>query len=120
MKSDVGQFIDFNRLAFSGQLSTIYSDAINYETFLERFGIRGSETVIQPGTAAFLSPFNEEGNKLFQECQNILGKINIFLQRTDNIVSKDDILMNIVRLIVRSEVVLVNLNERNMNFIKGF
>lgn len=46
MKSDVGQFIDFNRLAFSGQLSTIYSDAINYETFLERFGIRGSETVI--------------------------------------------------------------------------
>lgn len=29
--------------------------------------------------------------------------------------AKDDILMNIVQLIVRSEVVLVNLNERNMN-----
>lgn len=115
MKSDVGEFIDFNRLAFSGQSNSIYSDAINYDKFLERFGLSGKETFIQKGTAVFLSPFNEEGNKLFQKCQNILGEINVFLQRTDNIMAKDDMLMNIVRLIVCSEVVVVNLNERNMN-----
>lgn len=115
MKTDVGQFVDLNRLAFSGQLSSIYSDAVNYDKFLERFGIHGGEATVKLGTAAFLSPFNEDGDRLFRSCQNILGKINIFLRRTDNVVNKDDILMNIVHLIVQSEIILVNLNERNMN-----
>lgn len=115
LKSDVGQFVDINRLVFSGQLNEIYSDAIDYKAFLERFGINKNEAIVKSNAAAFLSPFNENGDELFQACQNILGKINIFLQRTDNIVAKDDMLMNIVRLIIRSEIVLVNLNERNTN-----
>lgn len=39
----------------------------------------------------------------------------MFLRKTDNLVEKDDILMNIVTLIIQSEFVLVNLDGRNPN-----
>ena len=37
------------------------------------------------------------------------------MQRTDNYVEKEDIMMNIVSLIVQSEIVIVNINGRNPN-----
>lgn len=114
INSDVAQYVDVNRLAFSGQ-NNIISNSINYENFLKQFGLEKDKLVIREGTAAFLTPFDKSGNMLFNTCQSILGKIDIFLRKTDNIVEKDDILMNIVSLIVQSEFVLVNIDGRNPN-----
>ena len=114
-RSDVSQYIDINRLAFSGQNYQLSNEAINYENFLGQFGITRDKVKIKKGTAIFLTPFNSEGERVFQICQNIVSRLDVFLQRTDNKVDKDDILMNIVSLIVQSEFVIVNIDGRNPN-----
>ena len=115
MNSDISQYIDVNRLAFSGQSSNLMYGSINYDNFLTQFGLKKDAITIKENSAAFLTPFNEEGTMLFKTCQSILGSINIFLRKTDNFVEKDDILMNIVSLIVQSELVLVNIDGKNPN-----
>lgn len=113
--SNVSQYLDINRLAFSGQDNYLVSQSINYDNFLKQFGIEKDKAVIKKGTAAFLTPFDRHGERLFRDCQAILGNIDVFLRKTDNFVEKDDILMNIVTLIIQSEFVLVNLDGRNPN-----
>ena len=114
--SSAAQYLDINRLAFSGQNNnSTSSNAINYGSFLKQFGLEKEQLEIKSGTAAFLTPFDAQGKRLFNTCQTILGKVDIFLRRTDNMVEKDDILMNIVTMIVQSEFVLVNIDGRNPN-----
>lgn len=113
--TSVAQYIDVHRLAFSGQNSNSLSSSIDYENFLRQFGLEKEQLAVRTGTAAFLTPFDIQGNKLFNTCQSILGKIDIFLRKTDNLVEKDDILMNIVTMIVQSEFILANIDGRNPN-----
>ena len=117
-KSGVAQYVDINRLAFSGQNSKLPFDnsgAIHYENFLDQFGIQAGAMKLKENSAVFLTPFNDEGERLYVTCQTILSRMGVFLQKTDNLVEKDDILMNIVSLIVQSEFVLVNIDGRNPN-----
>lgn len=115
MYSDLSQYLDVNRLVFKGQNAIESNESINYSAFLKQFGLQNDEIEIRKNSAVFLTPFTEEGEMLFRECQMILGDVDIFLQKTDNIVEKEDILMNIVSLIVQSEIVIANINGRNPN-----
>lgn len=117
-KSDVAQYIDINRLVFSGQkddMIFMINDIAHYNNFLMQFGIQADTIKLKKDSAVFLTPFNSEGESLYLKCQMILSRIGIFLQKTDNVVKKDDILMNIVSLIVQSQFVLVNIDGRNPN-----
>ena len=113
--SDLAQYMDINRLAFSGQNNSSITNSISYDAFISRFGLDKRDIAVKKGTAAFLTPFTREGDELFYNCQKILGRIDLFVRRTDNFVKKDDILMNIVSLIVQSEFILVNIDDRNPN-----
>lgn len=113
--SGVGDYIDLNRLVFSGQSIAPIGNGINYEYFLEQFGLSSNEINVEKGTALFLTPFNKRGEMLFVECQSILSRMNVFLRKTDNRVEKDDILMNIVSQIVKAEFIIVNIDGRNPN-----
>ena len=114
-KTDVGEYLDLNRLAFSGQSSKLSNGVIDYNNFINQFGIRREELEVKKGTALFLTPFDSGGESLYGICQAIMGRLDIFLQKSDNKVSKDDIMMNIVTLIIQSELIIVNLNGRNPN-----
>ena len=70
---------------------------------------------VNKGSAVFLTPFNSEGDMLYRKCQQVLSDAGIFLRRSDNFVEKDDILMNIITLIVQSELIIVNIDGRNPN-----
>lgn len=117
MASDMSRYIDVNRMIFDAQIDgyRLNSEMINYGAFLEQFGINGSKITIRKDSAVFLTPFDIKGEVLFKQCQEILGKLDIFLQKSDAFVEKDDIMMNIVSLIVQSEIVIVNINGRNPN-----
>lgn len=115
MNSDLPEYIDVNRLAFNGQTNANINEGINYSFFLGQFGILDENIKIKKDSAVFLTEFTKEGEELFIECQRILGAMNIFLRKTDNCVEKEDIMMNIVSLIVKSEIVIVNINGRNPN-----
>lgn len=115
MESDVMQYVDVNRLVFDGQGGENNDNLIDYNNFFAQFGIQKDNIKTRKGSAIFLTPFDYEGDKLFVECQKILSNMDIFLQRTDNLVEKDDILMNIVTMIIQSELVIVNINGRNPN-----
>ena len=114
-QSDVSQYLDVNRLLFASQSETINTEAINYDNFLNQFGIRSEEINIKRNSAIFLTPFNSQGEEAFLLCRDVLGKLDVFLQKTDNPVHKDDIMMNIVTSIVRSELVIANIDGRNPN-----
>lgn len=116
LMSDAAQFVDINRLVISGQPHVVKEESVlDYDNFLKQFGIPKDTIKIKENSAIFLSPFNEQGNQLFKACQSILAEVGIFLQRTDNLVDKDDILMNIISLLVQSELVIVNIDGRNPN-----
>lgn len=115
MHSDLSEYLNVNRLVFEGQNIIGNSKSINYKMFLKQFGLLNDNIEIRKNSAVFLTPFTEEGEHLFRDCQKILSNVDIFLQRTDNYVEKEDIMMNIVSLIVQSEIVIVNINGRNPN-----
>lgn len=115
MHSNISEYLDVNRLVFSGQQDTKNNKSINYQYFLKQFGLVNEKIEVRKNSAVFLTPFNREGEALFKECQHILSGIDVFLQKTDNYVEKEDIMMNIISLIVQSEIVIVNINGRNPN-----
>lgn len=115
MHSNLAEYLDVNRLVFLGQDTIDSKMSIHYDSFFKQFGLLNEKIEIRKNSAVFLTPFTPEGNILFNECQKILGGVDIFLQKTDNYVEKDDIMMNIVSLIVQSEIVIVNINGRNPN-----
>lgn len=115
LNSDVSKYIDINRLIFSGQSQLAGKGLINYNTFFQQFGLEKGIIKLKENSAAFLTPFNKTGDQLYRKCREILSDAGIFLQRSDNYVDKDDILMNIVSLIVQSEIIIVNIDGRNPN-----
>lgn len=115
MNSDITKYIDINRLIFSGQSQLGGKGLINYNTFLQQFGLEKGTIKLKENSGAFLTPFNKKGDQLYKTCREILSDTGIFLQRSDNYVDKDDILMNIVSLIVQSEIIIVNIDGRNPN-----
>lgn len=115
MKSDVSKYLDLNRLIFSGQTQLSGKGLVDYNAFFQQFGLDKDAIKISENSAAFLTPFNRTGTILYRKCQEILSDAGIFLQRSDNYVDKDDILMNIVSLIVRSELIIANIDGRNPN-----
>lgn len=88
---------------------------INYNNFILQFGLDVSTMHIKKGSALFLTPFTAGGDHLYRSCRDILARMDIFLQRTDNYMEKEDIMMNIVSLILQSEIIIVNINGRNPN-----
>ena len=113
--SDVNEYLNINRLVFAGQSGIVGNGLINYDQFFNQFGIDKDSIEIKKGTAVFLTPFNQTSNKLFSVCSSVLNKMGILLQRTDNTVEKDDIMMNIVSHIVQAEFLIVNIDGRNPN-----
>lgn len=113
--SSVGEFLDVNRLIIQGQSYVIGDGAINYEGFLSQFGIHKSEVQRQKDFVVFLTPFTDSAAKTYRSCVNVLNEIGIRLQRTDNVVDKSDIMMNIVTQIVKAEFVIANIDGRNPN-----
>lgn len=113
--SSLSEYLDINRLVFSGQNVSEKNKGINYDSFLTQFGLKNNEIKVIPNSAVFLTPFNNEGDKLFEKCRNILSNFDMSLKKTDNQVEKDDILMNIVSLIVKAELIIVNINGQNPN-----
>lgn len=115
MQSDLSEYLDMNRLIFEGQSIAGNGKTINYNMFLKQFGLLNERIEVRKNSAVFLTPFTEEGEVLFRKCQRVLSNVDIFLQKTDNYVEKEDIMMNIISLIVQSEIVVVNINGRNPN-----
>lgn len=115
MNSDLSEYLDINRLIFQGQDMAVNNTSINYNTFLEQFGLSKEKLTMKEHSAIFLTPLTDEGERLFKQCCDILNSVGIFLQTTVNHVEKEDIMMNIVSLIVQSEIVIANIDGRNPN-----
>lgn len=113
--SSVSEYLDINRLVFSGQRNVVGNGAIDYDQFLSQFGIVKDTIQVKKGYAIFLTPFDKRSMELFQICSSVLNRMGILLQRTDNVVDKNDIMMNIIAQIVQAEFVIVNIDGRNPN-----
>ena len=114
-KSDVPEFADVDRLVISGQNLVWTNGTIDYQRFCKRFGISPDELKVRENVALFLTPFTPLGDRAFRVCQYTLNQLGIVLQMTDNVVNKDDILMNIVTKILEASFLIVNIDGRNPN-----
>lgn len=115
LQSNMSNYLDLHGLIFAGQSNSYRNKLTNYSAFLQQFGLNQSKLEIRKNSAVFLTPFNDKGEILFKECREVLYDMDIYLQKTDNYMEKSDILMNIISLIIQSEIVIVNINGRNPN-----
>lgn len=113
--SNMSRYVDLNRLIISGQSSVVEKQMNCSDAFLQQYGLDKNSVTVKENSAVFLTPFNQEGHRLYRKCQQVLGDMGILLRRSDNYVEKDNILANIISLIVQSEFVVANIDGRNPN-----
>lgn len=116
-ESEIAKYLDMNHLQLLGQVNYEGETVIDIPRFLRRFGVQNTDIRLEKGTAFMLTPFNDQGNELFEQCSFALKKLNIYLRQasTDILTNTDDILVEIVTRIVQAEIIIVNLNGRNPN-----
>ena len=80
-----------------------------------KFGLRDDDFTVDPQMIFMLTPFSVLGNDLYLSVREICSKSGLNLYRGDEKHSNNDILDNIIRLIVKSRVIIANINGKNPN-----
>lgn len=91
------------------------SGVISTSKFLERFGIDLSTIQIQNNLVFVLTPFHEDYDHTYDVINDTCKKIKLTAMRGDEDNIPKDVLQNIIKCIVKSRIVVANLNGRNPN-----
>lgn len=91
------------------------SGTISTSKFLERFGIDTSTIQIQNNLVFVLTPFHEDYNHAYDVISDTCKKIRLTAMRGDEDNIPKDVLQNIIKCIVKSRIIVANLNGRNPN-----
>lgn len=97
------------------QVKGAVSGVISTSKFLERFGIDASTIQIQNNLVFVLTPFHEDYNHTYDVISDTCKKIRLTAMRGDEDNIPKDVLQNIIKYIVKSRIVVANLNGRNPN-----
>lgn len=97
------------------QLKGSVSGVISTSKFLERFGIDTSAIQIQNNLVFVLTPFHEDYDHTYDVINDTCKKIKLNAMRGDEDNIPKDVLQNIIKCIVKSRIVVANLNGRNPN-----
>lgn len=105
-------WVDNNHLVLAGQEA---NDLLTTGKVLEKqFGIT-SECHIIDDQAFMLMPFNREAFKIYAQCRTTAARLKINLKKSDDDFVEGDLLKSIVEQIVRSAIIIANLDGKNPN-----
>lgn len=84
-------------------------------SFMARFGIPSSNLEVDRRLVMILTPFSEEEGKTFEVIKDACSRIGLIPVRGDQQFISGDILTHVVRLILKSRLVIANISTRNAN-----
>lgn len=88
---------------------------VKENTFLSSSGLKGDDYQIENDFVFVITPFNEKYNKDYEVIADICSDVGLKCARGDEEYIEGDILSHILKKIVKSRVVIANINGRNPN-----
>ncbi|EGQ7642239.1 hypothetical protein VBP81_002329 [Vibrio fluvialis] len=110
---------DVNHLLFDSQASKRVMDdkvsVVRRNEFLDSAGLKESDYEVDPKLVFVITPFNDKYNEDFDAIATVCNDVGLKCVRGDEEYIKGDILGHILKQLVKSRVVIANINGRNPN-----
>lgn len=106
---------NINHLPLSAQKKEYDDGPIQNASFIKRFGLSEDDISIDKKSVFLLTPFSKESTDVYILIKNICSECGLNLYRGDEEFSHEDILANIVKYIVKSRIVIANIDGKNPN-----
>lgn len=110
---------DVNHLLLNNQYIDTYSDSlktqVNYSDFIQAHGITKNDLLIDDKLIFVLTPYNDKYYEDFKQIKDTCTSIGYKCQRGDEQNFQADIFSEMLRLIVKSKIIIANINGRNPN-----
>ena len=109
---------DVNHLIVNGQSTSqidLNEKNIISKTFFENLGIDLSTIEIERKSVFVLTPFLDEESETFNKIKEVCGEVDLKCSRGDEVYRDKDILSHIVSSVLKSNIVIANINGRNPN-----
>lgn len=107
-------WVESYHLPLSAQIKGSYEN-VKYENFINKFGLKEDDFIVDSKMVFMLTPFSIEGNKVYHVTKKICSESGLSLYRGDEQHSNNDILDNIIKYIVKSRLIIANINGKNPN-----
>lgn len=104
-----------NHLPLSAQKKEYDNETVQISNFIKRFGLTEKDICIDRKMVFLLTPFSEENVEFYKETKNICLECGLNLYRGDEEFTNKDILANIIKFIVKSRVIIANIDGKNPN-----
>ncbi len=107
---------DVNHLIISSHNKNINSSGVvSSDSFLENFNINPDEFTIDKRLVFLLTPFHEDHYDDYKAVKNTCADLGFNTIRGDEEHIKGDVLSHIIRCIIKSRIIIANINGRNPN-----
>lgn len=106
---------NINHLPLSAQKKEYDNGPIQNSSFIKRFGLSEKDASIDKKMVFLLTPFSNESVNVYLSIKNICSECGLNLYRGDEEFSHEDILANIIKYIVKSRIVIANIDGKNPN-----
>lgn len=104
-----------NHLPLSAQKIEYDNGPVQNSNFIKRFGLNEDNMTIDKKMVFFLTPFSKENIDTYYSAKEICAECGLNLYRGDEEFTHEDILTNIIRYIVKSRIVIANIDGKNPN-----
>lgn len=106
-----------NHLILSSQEKnhTNIDNRIDTLDYLKNFGLKTEDYIVDESMVFFLTPFGMEYYELYEVCKDICKNNNMNLFRGDEKYLSNDIFSQIIRYIVKANIIIANVDSKNPN-----
>lgn len=104
-----------NHLPLSAQKREYDSGPVQITNFIKRFGLTENDLTIDKKMVFLLTPFSKDNIDVYISTKEICSECGLNLYRGDEEFTHEDILANIIKYIVKSRVVVANIDGKNPN-----
>jgi hypothetical protein len=113
------RWMDANHLVIASQGNTHMDinkeESVYLTEFLKSNGVSVEDLRIEKNLVLVLTPFNTDFDSTFETIRQVCSKVNLKCLRGDEEYIKSDVFAHILKLIVRANIIIANINGRNPN-----
>lgn len=106
---------NINHLPLSAQKKEYTNGPIQNASFAKRFGLDETDIAIDKKMVFLLTPFSNKATDIYISIKNICSECGLNLYRGDEEFFHEDILANLVKYIVKSRIIIANIDGKNPN-----
>lgn len=109
-----GRFEEMNKLFLSSH-SIDNSDSVRNDSFFEGLGLKLKEMRVRKDQVMCIMPFHKKCESHYQAVRNVCMKLGLKTTRSDSRFESVNLIQYIVRMILESKYIIVDLSMRNSN-----